>query len=60
MRWFITNVKVETNGRGNKVFEKIEQERRKTDGFFALLHGLVDDELQEQQRNVNLLDVRIY
>lgn len=60
MRWFISNVKVETNGRGNKVFEKIEPIKRKTDGFFALLHGLVDDDLQEQQRNVNLLDVRIY
>lgn len=60
MRWYINNVKVETNGRGNKVFEKIEPIKRKTDGFFALLHGLVEDDLEEQRRNVKLYDVRTY
>lgn len=51
MRWYITNVKVETDKKGNKTFLKIEPERRKTDGFFCLLHTLIDDVLEEE-RNV--------
>ena len=49
MRWYIWNVKVETDKKGNKTFFKIEPIKRKTDGFFCLLHSLIDDDLQEQQ-----------
>ena len=49
MRWYIWNVKVETDKKGNKTFLKIEPIKRKTDGFFCLLHSLIDDDLQEQQ-----------
>ena len=60
MRWFIWNVKVSTSSRGNKVFEKIEPIKRKTDGFFCLLHGLVDDDLKERQKTTYFYDVRTY
>lgn len=45
MRWYTWNVKVETDKRGNKSYEKIEPIKRKTDGFFCFLHGLVGTEL---------------
>lgn len=43
MRWYIANVKVVTDGKGNKTYHKIEPELRKTDGFFALIHALIKD-----------------
>lgn len=52
MRWYVWNVKVETDNKGNKTFKKIEPIKRKTDGFFCLLHSLIDDDLQEQQEPV--------
>ena len=47
MRWFIWNVKVETDKKGNKTYVKIEPIKRKTDGFFCMLHGLYGTELNE-------------
>lgn len=47
MRWYIWNVEVVTDKNGNKTFTKIEPIRRKTDGFFSLLHSLIDDDLEE-------------
>lgn len=47
MRWFIWNVKVETDKKGNKTYLKIEPIKRKTDGFFCFLHGLYGTELNE-------------
>lgn len=47
MRWYISNVKVEIDKKGNKTFHKIEPVRRKTDGFFCLSHTFVDDVLEE-------------
>ncbi|MDO4720956.1 MAG: terminase large subunit [Peptostreptococcaceae bacterium] len=44
MRWYINNVGVRTDSKGNKEFFKIEQKRRKTDGMFALLHGIASDD----------------
>lgn len=49
MRWYIWNVKVVTGKNGNKKFEKIEPIKRKTDGFFCLLHSLIDDDLEEAE-----------
>lgn len=43
MRWFIANVKVVMDAKGNKTYLKIEPELRKTDGFFALLHAMTKD-----------------
>lgn len=40
MRWFTNNVYVKMDGKGNKTYEKIEPETRKTDGFMALIHAL--------------------
>lgn len=48
MRWYIWNVKVSTDKKGNKTYEKIEPLRRKTDGFFSFLHGLIATELNNE------------
>jgi phage terminase large subunit-like protein len=45
MRWYTNNVKVVTNSKGNKTYEKIEPQRRKTDGFMAFIHAMA---LREQ------------
>lgn len=48
MRWYVGNVYKDERGNGNFVYEKIEKERRKTDGFFAFTHALnLDGELPE-------------
>lgn len=61
IRWYFWNVKVITDKRGNKCYEKIEPLKRKTDGFFCFLHGMVGtelhDELSEAQDEIIDLDV---
>jgi len=61
IRWYFWNVKVVTDKKGNKSYEKIEPIKRKTDGFFAFLHGLIatelHDELDDGQGDVMDLDV---
>lgn len=48
MRWYVGNVFVDEKGNGNKEYCKIDKEKRKTDGFFALIHALnCDSELKE-------------
>ena len=44
MRWYVSNSKVITDKKGNKTFQKIEPYKRKTDGFFALVHSFIDVE----------------
>lgn len=45
MRWYTNNVYVDIDGKGNKTYKKIDPERRKTDGFMALVHAMVIEEL---------------
>ncbi len=61
IRWYFWNVKVVTDKKGNKSYEKIEPLKRKTDGFFSFLHGLIatelNDELSDNQGDIMDLDV---
>lgn len=61
IRWYFWNVKVVTDKKGNKSYEKIEPLKRKTDGFFSFLHGLIatelNDELGDNQGDIMDLDV---
>lgn len=41
MRWYTNNVKVVTDGKGNKTYQKQDPERRKTDGFMAFIHAML-------------------
>ena len=50
MRWYTQNVLVVIKGDGNKMYEKKEPVRRKTDGFQCFVHALYRaDEIQERQ-----------
>jgi len=60
MRWYVNNVYVETDGKGNKTYKKIEPIKRKTDGFYALLHALVVDEELIEAQDVKFYDVYTY
>lgn len=44
MRWYTNNVYVDVDPKENKSYKKIEPMLRKTDGFFAFLHALTEDE----------------
>lgn len=60
MRWYINNTYQQLDKKGNVTYLKIEPKTRKTDGFFALIHGLSkDEELQEQTGYISL-NVRTY
>lgn len=55
MRWYINNTYQQIDKKGNVTYLKIEPKTRKTDGFFALIHGLSkDEELQEQTGYISL------
>ena len=56
-RWFVWNVKREVDKKGNTSYFKIEPIKRKTDGFFALLHSLIDDGLEETN---DFIDIPLY
>ncbi|MEB3054469.1 terminase TerL endonuclease subunit [Bacillus pseudomycoides] len=62
MRWYVGNVYVDEKGNGNKEYCKIDKEKRKTDGFFALTHALTQDsELTEAKPfSVGAFKVRTY
>ncbi|PFM45003.1 terminase, partial [Bacillus cereus] len=48
MRWYTQNVLVVIKADGNKIYEKKEPVRRKTDGFQCFVHALYRaDEIQE-------------
>lgn len=51
MRWFTNNVQVTIKKDGNKVYEKKDEVRRKTDGFQAFIHALwiSDNFLNEEE-----------
>lgn len=44
MRWYTNNVYVDMDHKGNKSYKKIDPEKRKTDGFMAMIHALSLDE----------------
>lgn len=44
MRWYTNNVYVDMDGKGNKTYKKIDPERRKTDGFMAMIHAMAIEE----------------
>ena len=54
MRWYINNVELVTDKKGNKTFLKKDPVKRKTDGFFALLHSMVGQEQETQTLNLDL------
>lgn len=63
MRWYTWNVKVETDKKENKTYMKIEPIKRKTDGFFSFLHGLVGTELKgelEEMESVKFYDISTF
>lgn len=45
MRWYVNNVKVITDVKGNQTYGKKEEVRRKTDGFHAFIHALYRQDL---------------
>ncbi|CEN31397.1 terminase large subunit domain-containing protein [Paraclostridium sordellii] len=51
MRWYTNNVYVDIDKKGNKSYKKIEPKLRKTDGFFAFIHALSEDEKIPQSVN---------
>lgn len=53
MRWYTNNVYVEVDGKGNKTYKKIDPEKRKTDGFMAMVHALsIEEQLQTKRTKV--------
>lgn len=62
LRWYVWNTKREVDKKGNVTYKKIEPIKRKTDGFFCLLHNLADDDLQEatEQNNSMVLNTYVY
>ncbi|GMX68182.1 TPA: terminase large subunit [Streptococcus equi subsp. equi] len=44
MRWYTNNVYVDIDGKGNKTYKKIDPEKRKTDGFMAMVHAMAIEE----------------
>lgn len=44
MRWYINNTCQEIDKKGNITYKKIEPKTRKTDGFFGLIHVLLNDD----------------
>lgn len=50
MRWYTNNVYVDMDPKGNKSYKKIDPEKRKTDGFMAMIHALtLDEQLDKKQ-----------
>lgn len=45
MRWYTNNVKVVTDGKGNKTYQKQDPKKRKTDGFMAFVHCMLKRDL---------------
>ncbi|MBC2207422.1 terminase large subunit [Listeria booriae] len=51
MRWYTNNTYLDIDSKGNVSFEKIDPEKRKNDGFMAMVHALTQDgELKEARR----------
>lgn len=61
MSWYINNVLVTTDKKGNRSYGKIEPIKRKTDGWMALVHALSKiDEIKVQPKYNNKLKTRTY
>lgn len=61
MSWYTNNVKVITDGKGNRTYDKIEPIKRKTDGFMALVHVLTHDgDIKPPVKYNNTLKTRTY
>lgn len=57
MRWYTQNVLVVIKKDGNKVYEKKEPVRRKTDGFQCFVHAMFRaDEIQENEFILDEID----
>lgn len=55
MRWYTHNTMAEIDKKGNYSYKKIEPIKRKTDGFFMLVHALTQwDELYQANQNISL------
>ena len=59
MRWYINNTYTEVGKKGNTTYLKIEPKTRKTDGFFALIHALTQDEELIETSN-EVMDIDVY
>lgn len=56
-RWYVNNVKVITDSKGNRTYGKKDEVRRKTDGFQALVHALYRDDLIDVEMDFFLDDI---
>lgn len=54
MRWYVGNVYKDYMHNGNVEYKKIDKEKRKTDGFYALLHALNSDHELEDYGDIDL------
>lgn len=55
MRWYTHNTMAEIDKKGNYSYKKIEPIKRKTDGFFMLVHALTQwEELYEPVEHISL------
>ncbi|TGB04698.1 terminase TerL endonuclease subunit [Halobacillus salinus] len=60
MRWYVGNVYKDEKGNGNMEYCKIDKDKRKTDGFFAFLHALVEDDELEEAQPFEPFDVMVF
>ena len=61
MRWYINNTGVKKDGKGNYTYFKIDPKKRKTDGFFSLLHGIhSDDQLEDASIVVEAMEPFVF
>lgn len=60
MRWYINNTYKDLDGKGNITYKKIEPKTRKTDGFFAFLHGMSKESLLPSEQHYMDIDIRTY
>ena len=63
MRWYMGNIKRRLDGKGNTLYEKVEQRSRKTDGAMALIMAFTLSERLvkvEAARSMPRLSVRTY
>nr|WP_263313622.1 terminase TerL endonuclease subunit [Mammaliicoccus sp. Marseille-Q6498] len=59
MRWYTNNVLVTVKKDGNKIYEKKDEVRRKTDGFQAFIHALwvADTYLADDEDDFDMSDI---
>lgn len=57
MRWYTWNVKVVTDSKGNRTYDKKDEVRRKIDGFKAFIHALYRDDLIDEEMDFMLDEI---